>query len=136
MNQQDPSREETLDAAPADLEGTRIGPPEALREDHLQRLRAKEPAAELELLRGALEELEAENLELLKNRQRSQERVVDLRAALTQTQHERDAAETQARYAAEAIEAMKASVSWRITTPLRLAATAARRLRGRAVQPR
>lgn len=106
-----------------------------MREDHLQRLRDRGPAAEIERLRGALEELEAENLELLKDRQLSQERVVDLERSLELARQTIDAAEAGTDRAAEAIKSMKASVSWRITAPLRLAAAAARRLRGRAAPP-
>jgi hypothetical protein len=102
----------------------------------LQVARDHELGQASERAQRTLEELEIETFELVEKQALLEERVADLQAALAQTQHERDAAQTHARYAAEVIPAMKASVSWRITTPLRLLAAAIRRLRGGAARPR
>lgn len=106
------------------------------RATHLQAERERELGQESERARRTLEELEIETFELAEAKALLEERIADLQSTLTQTRHERDSAETRARYAAEVIPAMKASVSWRITAPLRLLAEAARRLRGRATAPR
>jgi chromosome segregation ATPase len=112
------------------------GEPNEQRATHLQVERERELGQESERARRTLEELEIETFELAETRALLQERIVDLQAALAQTRDERDAADTQARHAATAIAAMKAGLSWRITAPLRLLAAAARRLGGRAAQPR
>lgn len=124
----DPTQDETLDAPAGDRSET-VGPRlDAQRDDHLERRREIDAGAELGRLRRTLEELEIENLELLRGGQRSQERVADLEQALELARQSTSAAEASATAAGEVIVAMQESIGWRLTRPLRACAAVARRL--------
>lgn len=128
MASQDPSHGETPDATAIESGGGEGLDMDPQRDAHLRRLRTTHAAAEIDRLREALEELEMESLELLRDGQRSHERIADLELALELQRGAAAAAEARARVADEVIASMQAGISWRVTRPLRVLAAGTRSL--------